>query len=378
MPLFDRIARAYREFRLERRAFGGATTQTSFDYTDSTLGQLTDGTGKPSASATAAVQFALGLTSRAFMVAEVMPRTPDTAQLTPELLAMTAREMLAKGNAVFEMLRGARAGGLTLLPAPGFEITGGILPSQWQYALKWLDQNEDELTRTAGSDSVIHVRYGATALAPWYGQSPLVAAGMDAKVLANIVKSLGDDAVTPVAHIIPTPDGTTKVQREGLARDIRDARGQVIVPETTAAGFGQGPTAAPRRDMESSRVGPDPSANALALQDSASLAVLRAMGIPHGLYLGGGGAEREAYRQFYAITCNPLARLIEAELRVKLGIPELSISLDDLAAIDITAKSRALQGFVAAGIPLPEALKMAGFKNVDVPDVPAAPPVPAE
>ena len=131
----------------------------------------------PRASATAAVQFALGLTSRAFMVAEVMPRTPDTAQLTPELLAMTAREMLAKGNAVFEMLRGARAGGLTLLAVPGFEISGGLLPSQWQYALKWLDQNENEIVRTAASDSVIHVRYGATALAPWYGQSPMVAAG---------------------------------------------------------------------------------------------------------------------------------------------------------------------------------------------------------
>ena len=69
--------------RLERR-FGGTTTQTSFDYTDSTLQELTDATGKPSVAATAAVQFALGLTSRAFMVAEVMPRTDDTARLTPE------------------------------------------------------------------------------------------------------------------------------------------------------------------------------------------------------------------------------------------------------------------------------------------------------
>ena len=137
------VSRALSILGLERRAFGSTTTQTSFGYTDTTLQELTDDTGKPSASATAAVQFALGLTSRAFMVAEVMPRTPDTAQLTPELLAMTAREMLAKGNAVFEMLRGARAGGLTLLPVPGFEITGGILPSQWQYSLKWLDQNDE-------------------------------------------------------------------------------------------------------------------------------------------------------------------------------------------------------------------------------------------
>ena len=50
------------------------------------------------------------------------------------------------------------------------------------------------------------------------------------------------------------------------------------------------------------------------------MALLRALGIPPGLYSGSGGASREAYRQFYAITCNPLARLIEAELRVKLGI----------------------------------------------------------
>ena len=134
------LDRALSILGLERRAFGGTTTQTSFDYVDSTLGQLTDGTGAPSASATAAVQFALGLTSRAFMVAEVMPQASDTARLTPEMLAMTAREMLAKGNAVFEMMRGARAGGLTLLPVPAFEVSGGLLPSQWQYALKWMDQ----------------------------------------------------------------------------------------------------------------------------------------------------------------------------------------------------------------------------------------------
>ena len=367
------VSRALSILGLERRAFGGGTTQTSFGYTDATLQELTDETGKPSASATAAVQFALGLTSRAFMVAEVMPRTPDTAQLTPELLAMTAREMLAKGNAVFEMLRGARAGGLTLLAVPGFEISGGILPSQWQYALKWLDQNEDELTRTAGPDSVIHVRYGAMALAPWYGQSPLVAAGMDARVLANIVNKLGDDAATPVAHMIPMPDGATVAQRQGVARDIRDARGRVIVPETTRAGIGQGAAAAPQRDFESSRVGPDPSANALALQDSAAMAVLRALGIPPGLYSGSGGASREAYRQFYAVTVNPLAKLIEAELRVKLNLPELAISLDDLAAIDITAKSRAVGTLVQAGVPLPMAVQMAGFKNVVVPDAPEFP-----
>ena len=378
MPLFDRIARAVSAFRLERRAFGGATTQTSFDYTDSTLQELTDDTGKPSASATAAVQFALGLTSRAFMVAEVMPLTPDTTQLTPELLAMTARELLARGNAVFEMLRGARAGGLTLLPVPGFEIDGGLLPSQWVYALKWFDQNENEILRVARQDAVIHVRYGATALAPWYGQSPLVAAGMDAKVLANIVNRLGDDASTPVAHIIPMPDGATESQRQAAARDVSAARGGVTFPETTKGGIGQGPQAAPGRDFEPRRVGPAPDANALALQDSAAMALLRALGIPPGLYSGSGGASREAYRQFYAITCNPLARLIEAELRVKFNLPELTISLDDLAAIDITAKSRALQGFVAAGIPLSEALKMAGFKNVEVPAVPAAPPVPTE
>ena len=143
------------------------------------------------------------------------------------------------------------------------------------------------------------------------------------------------------------PDGATVAQRQGVAKDIRDARGRVIVPETTRAGIGQGAAAAPQRDFESSRVGPDPSANALALQDSAAMAVLRALGIPPGLYTGSGGASREAYRQFYAVTVNPLARLIEAELRVKLGIPELAISLDDLAAIDIVAKSRGAARFRA-------------------------------
>ena len=64
---------------------------------------------------------------------------------------------------------------------------------------------------------------------------------------------------------------------------------------------------------------------------------------------------------------------MEAELRVKLNLPELAISLDDLAAIDITAKSRAVGTLVQAGVPLPLAVQMAGFKNVVVPDVPEFP-----
>ena len=54
---------------------------------------------------------------------------------------------------------------------------------------------------------------------------------------------------------------------------------------------------------------------------------------------------------------------------MKLGIPELAISLDDLAAIDITAKARAVHVLTQAGVPLSTAVQMAGFKNVDVPDV---------
>ena len=350
-----------------------ATTQTSFDYVDSTLGQLTDGTGKP---------VRLRDRRRASWHRSNWPgvhggrdNTADTGHsiARPSFLDMAVRELMRTGNAVFYLMRGQRNGDFTLLPMPGFKVSGGLLPSQWRYELKALDQDENELTFNAASDDVIHFRYGATALAPWYGQSPLVAAGADARVLANIVNKVGDDASTPVAHMIPMPDGATVAQRQGVAKDIRDARGRVIVPETTRAGIGQGAAAAPQRDLESSRVGPDPSANALALKETSGLEMLRALGIMPGLYSLSGGASREGYRQFYAVTAAALARLMEEELRKKLNLPELAISLDDLAAIDITAKSRAVGTLVKAGVPLPLAVQMAGFKNVVVPDVPEFP-----
>ena len=154
-----------------------------------------------------------------------------------------------------------------------------------------------------------------------------------------------------MAHIIPTPDGATLEQRQGIARDIRDARGRVIVPETTRAGFGQGNIAAPQRDMESRRVGPDPSATALALQDSAAMAVLRALGIPPGLYSGSGGASREAYRQFFSVTVLPLAKLMLSEFRVKLNVPTLTFDFDALAAADFSARTRGVGTLVTSRCP---------------------------
>ena len=41
------VDRALSILGLERRAFGSGTTQTSFGYTDATLQELTDDTGKP-------------------------------------------------------------------------------------------------------------------------------------------------------------------------------------------------------------------------------------------------------------------------------------------------------------------------------------------
>ena len=109
------------------------------------------------------------------------------------------------------------------------------------------------------------------------------------------------------------------------------------------------------------------------------MAVLRALGIPPGLYSGSGGASREAYRQFYAITCNPLARLMLAEFRVKLGIPELTLSLDDLAAIRHHGQvAGGGQLGCGRGAACRWRCRWRDSRTWTCRDVPAAPPVPTE
>ena len=377
MALFGLIPH-WSEFLAEERAadittpVAGPGVSVTQQITQSWFDEIRS--GSPSISGTAAVVSATDLTRRAFMVAQIMPQNRRTALLTPGLMAMIAGRCLLYGNSVTEMFTSQRGGGMELIPVPTFEVGGSIPRVTWTYNLKWRNQDNDEIEKQVAGDRVLHVRYMEDAEQPWYGRGPLQRAGVSSEQLAYIERSLSHDARTPVAHILPLPDAASVTQRQGIAEGIRNARGQVTVPETAMAGFGQGPAAAPQRDMVTSRVGPDMPSAAIELREKTSAWVSQALGVNPAMFGPNGGAQREAVRHYYHFTLLAIARLIEAELREKLDIPSLRVSLEDLQAVDVSARSRAVVSLAPVIGPRP-ALDLVGWKNVPVeaPEPPAEP-----
>ena len=345
----------------------GDTPSSGSDYIEG-IQDYVDGKGSPSVMGTAAAQAALGLIWRSFLKAEVTPVRPETAALTPELLAMIARHTMAYGNSVTE-IRVSRAGLVTLLPVPVFKVSGGFDSANWQYALKRINQDEEEIDSSVPAAGIIHTRYSASAAAPWHGRGPLQEAGLTSSQLAEIERATLHDSSTPVAHILAVPDQSTAAQRLAIAAGIKSGKGNVRVEATTAGGYGAGGQAAPaRRDYETTRIGPNIPATSLAARDGSALAVEAALGVPAGMFSQNAGATREGLRMFFAFTLDPLATLIESELQQKLEIPDLRVSLQKLRAHDVTATARALGASYVSkrGCRWRIALELVGLPDVDL------------
>ena len=145
-----------------------------------------------------------------------------------------------------------------------------------------------------------------------------------------------------------------------LKADLRTARGRALLVETVAGGWGEGATAAPRRDWQASRLGPNPPETLATIRRDTFEAVLAATGTPPSLFTDADGtAQREAVRRWHLGTVLPLARLLEAELSDKL---EATVRLAfDAYPLDLAGRAQAFQKLVAGGVSVTEALATAGL-----------------
>lgn len=293
---------------------------------------------------TAAVEFCAGILGRAFMAAETSPTMPG---LDPLTLSMLARQTMLLGNAVFRIGMRRSSGDLRLLPVARYTINGNPAPETWSYLIKQARPNGDDpldidqLPVTAVPyEGMVHVRYMPGPAAPWAGVSPLVSAGFTAQTLARIEKSLQDDASQPTGGLMPQPDGASATAVTQAQTALSQGKGGTTLVETTAQGWGQGATAAPKGDWEQKRFGPMPPAANIQLWETAMSAVMSAMAINPSLYTSAGAALRESYRHLFSGTIIPLGRLIEAELSEKLE-RRIRITFPERVRSDISAMSRA-------------------------------------
>ena len=163
-------------------------------------------------------------------------------------------------------------------------------------------------------------------------------------------------------------DGGTDEETDPLVKlrqDIRAARGRALLLETVAAGWGEGQGAAPRRDWQAARLGPNPPASMGEVMGQGFLEVLAACGVPPGMFQKmGDSGQREAYRRWVALVVQPLAGLLAGELSAKLEA-EIGISLGQLFAHDLAGRARAFQSMVGGGMEPGKAAGLAGLMDAE-------------
>ena len=234
-----------------------------------------------------------------------------------------------------------------------WDVVGGADPQTWRYSLELPGPSGNE-TRNLPAEGVVSCRWATAPSTPWRGVGPFQASSLTGALLANLEKTLAAEAGAPSGYVLPTPkDGA---DTGALQATMKTLRGRTGVVETTAAGWGQGNSLAPRQDWAVKRFGSDPPSELRELREDAAEAVVSTC-LPPGLAFGNtdGTAAREATRRWFHTSVAPM--------RTKLEMPGLTLSFPALEAFasDTVGKARSVGQLVAAGLEVEDALVKAGF-----------------
>ena len=348
--------------RSEKRAAG--------NYTSSLVDQIVaraTGTSAADASATAALEVAAGVWSRAMAAATVTPATAGTAAITPAVMALAGRQAIRCGASLFVI--SVDAGNVRLIPAWSWETLGGPDPAEWLYRVT-LSGPSSTVTRTVPAAGIVHLPFAVDVDAPWRGLGPMAFARSTAALAGNLEARLSQEAGAPVGSVIPVPgdggSGDDADPLKDLKADLRASRGGVSLIETVASGWGEGKGAAPQSDWTPRRYGADPPEPLRGLRADVFDSVCMAAGLPPGMSARSDGTlAREGLRQLVMLHVEPLARVWAAEFAVKLDAPGLAFNFRSIWAHDLAGRAGALQKMTAAGMPLADAVAASGVLAED-------------
>ena len=322
------------------------------------------------ASSTAAVEAASGSLSRAFAAAEVSGPEWARAAVSPEFLGQCGRDLVRRGQSM-HVLEVDGAGRVSLLPCSSWHFEGDAHPSTWRVRATCYGPSTST-TRSLPYSGVIFCKWGATPGQPYTGVGPLSWAHTTARLQSETERSLADEAGGPLAQLMAVPQdgGDSEADEESdplrkLRADLRAARGRAVLLETTAAGWGEGAAAAPRKDWQAARLGPNPPASMGEVMGQGFTEILAACGIPPGMFQKmGDSGQREAYRRFVTLTIEPLGRMLQAELSSKLEA-DIGLDFSGLYAHDLAGRARAFGSMVTAGMDVAKAAGLAGLMEVE-------------
>ena len=158
-----------------------------------------------------------------------------------------------------------------------------------------------------------------------------------------------------------TPKDGDETTMASLRADIRNARVQLLMMESGD----WGDTGAQAMDGAAKRFGATPPpAGLVGLQDTATREIVAAVGFNPSLFqVGPAAAIREAWRLALFGVVSPLGRKVESELTAKLG--PVSLGWQELKASDLSGRARAFQSMVGGGMPVDQAVAVAGLMVED-------------
>ena len=299
---------------------------------------------------TGVYQSALNLIENASLVAEWEGRHSDA--LRPHVGSI-ARALTNSGESTYEITVDGD-GALLLLPCSVSEVSGTADPNGWRYRLMRPGPSENmAVERPAGA--VLAFRARVRPSHPWSGSGALAASGT-AALLASIEAQFKLESKVKPARVVSA--GMTVPQTKEISELI--ARGGVV-----SIAHLQGVREA-ASGVQGGYVRNESTAASVTLHETLIRVVSGSLGVPADLLLGASEAgSRESFRRLSSATIAPLLSIIQREWQAKIG--ELSWNLDVLRASDQTAISRAIgsragavQKLVLSGVPLDEALSLAG------------------
>ena len=316
----------------------------------------------PTASASAALETAAGLYSRAFAGAQV----ENGPSVTPQVLASIARSLIRRGECV-HLIDVARDG-LRLREVGSHDVRGPANESAWSYRITMSGPSESPSRIVPGSQ-VVHCRYATAPQRPWAGVAPMTWASATGKLHGAVEDAMLSEASIPAMVFLPLQDVPPDAL-DSLRVNIENARTKrkrgVVMPTVSATSGSTRSQQRPLSDWQPRPIGPRQDDGSVSLRDDTAVAVLGACGVPPSLAIANsdGTGQRESFRRFLHSSVVPLARLVEHELSIKLDSP-VRLSFDQLFAADLSGRARAFQSLVGGGMDLSKAAALAGLLAIE-------------
>lgn len=284
--------------------------------------------------------------------------------LTPAVLALSARALALRGEAVFVI------GDNGLLPCSDWDLTTRFSkPTAYRVGVPDTGGGRS-MTVLAGE--VLHFRVGSEMNMPYVGTAPLRRARLTAGLLQTLETALGEIyANAPLGtSIVPFPE-SPETDMEDIARGFRGTRGRVLIRESVNVQAAGGP--APAQDWKASDVTPDLSkAMTRETWAAARSGIEMAFGVLPGLSnpVTTGPLVREAQRHLAQWALMPVAAMIGQEASEKLGGAVKLDVMRPLQAFDAGGRARSLGAIIKAlgeakelGIDPAQALKLVDWKE---------------